>query len=89
MARRAATHRRPMLTPREAEVLRYLMRGLTVRQVARQLKLSPKTVDTHKTLMMRKLRVHNRVELIWYAIRAGMVQIVVRGRRIRRPAGSR
>ena len=52
-ASRTESDRGSALTPRETEILRYLARGLTVREVARELHLSPKTVDSHKTCMMR------------------------------------
>lgn len=55
------------LTKRETEVLKYLGTDCTVREIACVMNLSPKTVDTHKTNLMRKLGVHTRAEAMQYA----------------------
>ncbi len=64
----AALSRGAGLTPRQLDVVRGLVDGLTVRQIAVVLKLSEKTVDNHKTRAMARLGVHNRAELAraWY-----------------------
>jgi DNA-binding NarL/FixJ family response regulator len=64
---RAAT-----LTPREKEVLRYIAQGLEKKDMAEVMHLSTKTVDHHVTRLMRKLNIHNRVDLARYAIREGL-----------------
>ncbi|GIW72896.1 MAG: DNA-binding response regulator [Planctomycetota bacterium] len=56
------------LTAREREVCRYLAQGYTVPETAALLGISRKTVDVHKTRLMRKLGVHNRADLVKYAI---------------------
>ncbi|HEU5001867.1 MAG TPA: response regulator transcription factor [Actinomycetota bacterium] len=61
------------LTPREKEVLRLLSEGLSARQMARQLKLSERTVNTHVANVYRKLAVSNRVQAVRQAIRLGLV----------------
>ncbi len=63
------------LTRREREVLKLLAEGHTVREVAEMLRLSQKTVDTHKTNLMKKLGIHNRVALVKYAIHKKIIQI--------------
>lgn len=63
------------LTHREREVLKLLAEGHTVKKVAELLHLSQKTVDTHKTNLMKKLDIHNRVELVKYAINKKIIQI--------------
>jgi DNA-binding NarL/FixJ family response regulator len=63
------------LTHREREVLKLLAEGHTVKEVADLLHLSQKTVDTHKTNLMKKLDIHNRVELVKYAIQRKIIQI--------------
>ena len=68
-ARRGSGEARRVLTDREIEVLRLLASGRTVREVAALLDLSPKTVDAHKTNMMRKLKLHSRLELFRWAVR--------------------
>lgn len=62
-----------VLTSREQEVVRLLAEGRTVRQVAKELSLSSKTVEAHKLNLMRKLNIHNRASLVDYALRTGMV----------------
>jgi DNA-binding NarL/FixJ family response regulator len=63
------------LTHREREVMKLLAEGHTVKEVADMLHLSQKTVDTHKTNLMKKLDIHNRVELVKYAIHKKIIQI--------------
>ena len=55
------------LTPREAEVLRYIARGYAYKQVARQLNISNKTVETHVSSVLRKLQLSSRHELTRWA----------------------
>lgn len=55
------------LTPREREVLRYIARGYAYKQIARQLSISPKTVETHVSAVLRKLQLSNRYELTRWA----------------------
>jgi DNA-binding NarL/FixJ family response regulator len=61
------------LTPREREVLQLIAEGLTNRQVANQLHISPKTVDKHRTNLMAKLCVHDVISLVRLAIEQGLV----------------
>jgi two-component system response regulator NreC len=61
------------LTPREREVLRLIAEGLTSRDIAQQLVLSPKTVDRHRENIMAKLNLHSRVDLVKYAIERGLL----------------
>lgn len=60
------------LTSRQLEVLRYLARGSSVKEVARKMHLSEKSVDSHKYRIMHKLNIHDRVELALYAVREGL-----------------
>jgi two-component system, NarL family, response regulator NreC len=64
-----------LLTGREREVLKLLADGLTVKQIAAQLNLSVKTVDVHKYNLMNKLDIHDRSELIKYAIQKRLIRI--------------
>jgi two-component system, NarL family, response regulator NreC len=66
-----------LLTSREREVLKLLAEGFSAKQVASQLGLSVKTVDVHKTNLMRKLDVHDRTELIKWAIRNRVIRLPV------------
>jgi len=61
------------LTPRERLVLRRVAEGRTNREIATELLLSPKTVDTHRTNLMRKLGVHDAQALARFAVRRGLL----------------
>lgn len=61
------------LTGREIEVLRHLAKGGSVKEVGRAMHLSHKSIDSHKYRIMRKLGIHDRVELARWAIREGFV----------------
>jgi len=63
------------LTDREREILRLLAEGYTTPEIAKVLVISPKTVEGHKTRLMGKLDLHNRVELVKYAVRKGIITI--------------
>ncbi|MCO6450899.1 MAG: response regulator transcription factor [Caldilineales bacterium] len=63
------------LTPREREVLTYIAEGYTSREIAESLVISIKTVDRHRENIMRKLGLHNRVELVKYAVAKGLIDV--------------
>ena len=63
------------LTAREQEVLALIAEGFTNRQIAQELVISPKTVDRHREHIMTKLNLHNRVELVKYAIEKGVIEL--------------
>jgi len=65
------------LTAREREVLKLLAEGKTVRGAATMLGLSIKTVDAHKFNLMRKLGIHNKAELVMWAIQRKVVRLPV------------
>ncbi|MGC7093277.1 response regulator [Amycolatopsis lurida] len=62
----------PRLTERETDVLRQVAKGLTARQIAEKLVISHRTVENHVQSTLRKLQLHNRVELARYAIEHGL-----------------
>ena len=62
------------LTARERDVLRHIAGGLSNKQIAAELGVSIKTVDTHRTSVMRKLGVQNAAALVAKAIRLGLVE---------------
>jgi DNA-binding NarL/FixJ family response regulator len=62
----------PQLTERETEVLKMVAKGLSYRQIADRLVLSHRTVQNHVQNTLRKLQMHNRVELTRYAIERGL-----------------
>jgi DNA-binding NarL/FixJ family response regulator len=56
------------LSPREMEVFTYLVQGMRAKDIAELLRISPKTVDTYRATLMRKLNVHDIVGLVKFAI---------------------
>ena len=67
----ARTHTDP-LSPREREVLHLLALGHTNQEIGRALEISVRTVETHRTRMMRKLGAENRADLVGYARAEGL-----------------
>jgi len=63
------------LTDRERDVLKLVAEGYTTQEIADMLVVSPKTAEGHRTNLMAKLGIHNRTELVKYAIRKGIVTI--------------
>jgi two-component system response regulator NreC len=61
------------LTPREREVLLLAAMGHTSRDIARSLHLSEQTVHSHRASAMEKLGLHDRVELLRYSVRRGIL----------------
>ena len=61
------------LTTRERQVLHMIAEGKTNRKVAETLDVAVKTIDTHRTRLMRKLNIHDQTSLVKYAIRKGIV----------------
>jgi DNA-binding NarL/FixJ family response regulator len=66
---------RPQLSRRETELLPLLARGLTLREAAGRMTVSYKTADSYRTSLLRKLGLHDRVELARYAIREHIVDV--------------
>jgi DNA-binding NarL/FixJ family response regulator len=76
MAERAAAEPQESedaLTAREREVLTCIAEGMTNREIAESLVISIKTVERHRENIMAKLDMHNRVELVKYAIKKGLI----------------
>lgn len=67
--RRGPPPKAPHLTPRERDVVRLLAEGLTSKEIAARLDLSPKTVDGHRAAIMDKLAIRSVAGLVKYAIR--------------------
>lgn len=65
----------PQLTERETEVLRMVAKGMSYRQIAERLVLSHRTVQNHVQNVLRKLQMHNRVELTRYVIERGLDEV--------------
>jgi NarL family two-component system response regulator LiaR len=62
------------LTPREREILILVAEGNTNADIARKLYISEKTVQTHRSNILEKLNIHDRTELVRYAIRHGLIE---------------
>lgn len=61
------------LTPRQREVLQLVAEGLSTKEIARRLDLSVKTVDTHRSQLMKQLDIHEVAGLVRYALRSGLI----------------
>jgi DNA-binding NarL/FixJ family response regulator len=61
-------------SPRELEIVRHIAAGRTSKEIAAILYLSQKTVESHRTNMFTRLKVHSAVELVCYAIRKGYIK---------------
>jgi len=66
------TQAAPALTDRETEILRLVATGMTYPQIAARLTLSPRTVQNHVQNTLSKLQLHNRAQLVRYAIEQGL-----------------
>jgi DNA-binding NarL/FixJ family response regulator len=66
--------RRPLhaLTDRQIQVLKLVSEGHRTREIAKRLGLSTKTVESHRGEIMKRLRIHDVVSLVRYAIRVGL-----------------
>lgn len=69
--------RRPLhaLTDRQIQVLKLVTEGHRTREVANRLGVSKKTVESHRSEIMKRLRIHDVVSLVHYAIRVGLVAV--------------
>lgn len=73
--RGAPSGAQPLLTARERQVLQGIARGQTNSDIAAALALSPKTIDSHRMSLMRKLEVNNAPALVLAAIRNGLIDV--------------
>ncbi|ARU60213.1 LuxR family two component transcriptional regulator [Tumebacillus sp. BK434] len=62
-----------VLTDREQEILQYIAKGYSNKEIAEQLIVSVKTVETHKSKIMEKLQMKTRPELVRYALKKGLL----------------
>ncbi len=76
---RDGTPRQPRfdtLTKREREILKMLAEGRSVKEIATYFELSVKTVEAHKFNLMRKLDIHNKAQLVQYAIQKKIIRLM-------------
>jgi DNA-binding NarL/FixJ family response regulator len=67
------------LTRRETEILKFLAEGNSVKEIASTLNLSVKTVEAHKFNLMRKLDIHNKAQLVQFAIQKKVIRLSADG----------
>src|SRR5579862_4413984 len=72
---RQTTRLAQKLSPREREIVQLLSEGRTTKEVASALNVSAKTVETHRSNMMRKLKIHSVAELVLYAVRNEIIHV--------------
>jgi len=63
-----------VLTPRERQIVRLIAEGRSSKEIAHRLQISVKTVDTHRSNLMRKLQLHSASKLVRYAIRNKLIE---------------
>lgn len=64
-----------LLTRREQQVLRLVAEGVTSREIAARINLTPKTVENHRANLMKKLDIHSKMELVKYAAKLGLIDL--------------
>ena len=64
-----------LLTPRQQQILQRLAEGATTKEIAYELNLSIKTIETHRAQIMERLDLHDLPALVRYAIRTGLVAL--------------
>ena len=62
------------LTPRQLEILRLVCDGLSAKEIAEKLNLSPKTIEFHKASLGERLNIHTTAGLVRYAVRTGLIE---------------
>ncbi len=73
--REQKTSARSPLSPREIEILQNIALGKTHQQIAKELHISVRTVDTHRNNIMKKLNIHDTANLVRYAIKEGIISL--------------
>lgn len=70
----APSHEHETLTTRQHEILRLIAQGRSTQQIANELGISSKTVDTHRAQLMQRLDIHEIAGLVRYAVRMGVIE---------------
>lgn len=63
------------ISKREQEILELIVKGMTSKEIAQKLYISPRTVDTHRSNLMDKLDLHNTADLVRFAIKYNLVRL--------------
>jgi DNA-binding NarL/FixJ family response regulator len=64
--------KRNKLTPRQEQVLKLLVEGMSNKEIAESLKISVKTIDAHRAFLMVRLQIHDLAGLVKYAVRTNL-----------------
>ncbi|MDR1764179.1 MAG: response regulator transcription factor [Dysgonamonadaceae bacterium] len=75
VAKKNSSEKIPEFTDREKEIIDLCRKGLYSRQIAEKLFISPRTVDSHKTNIFRKLGIDSTVEMVEYALKHGIISM--------------
>ena len=67
---------KPKLSPREREVLKLIAEGKSRKEIGKILSISVRTLDTHRTNILLKLRCKSTAELVHYAVRRKLVELI-------------
>lgn len=70
----------PALTPREQEILEFVARGLSAKEIAGEIGIAPRTVEGHIDSVRLKVRARNKAHMVTQAVLAGFLQIGPKGR---------
>ncbi len=70
-------HSRERLSPRQTQVLKLIAEGKTTKQAALELSISVKTVETHRSALMKRIGVHDLAGLVRYAVKIGLVNLQI------------
>jgi len=73
--RNGTQNKNDLISTRELEIIQLIANGNSAKEIGTKLNISPRTVETHRSNIMRKLGVHSIAELVKYAIQEGIVQI--------------
>lgn len=71
----AITDQEPCLSERETDIIKLLGEGISHKEIADKLNISPRTVETHKSNILAKLNLNNTIELVKYAIKEGIIEL--------------
>lgn len=71
----AKKDKEPCLSERETDIIKLLGEGISYKEIADKLNISPRTVETHKSNILAKLNLNNTIELVKYAIKEGIIEL--------------
>lgn len=66
-----------LLTPREVQVIKLVCREMTNEEIAEELELSPRTVETHRARIMNRLDIKSTIGLVYFAIKSRLIKVKI------------